>query len=195
MHSITTIVLAGDRSPRFDLPKQLAIVGGKPLLGSVAADAATWSDRVIVVLGADAETILDEIDLGEATVILNPEWEEGEASSVRVALDTVMRDGSCEAVLIVPGDIPGIDRHVAAQLVDTFRDSNARVVVPKYRYAWGYPVLLHRDLWERFMGFEGDADVLQHLRSHPEWVTEIWIDRTAPSAIERPTDLPDQPRR
>ena len=194
MNNITTIVLAGDRSPRFGMPKQLVPFDGGSLLGSVVADAAGWSDGVIVVLGADAEAILEEVDFGAAVVILNPEWEEGAASSLRVALDTAMRDGSCEAVLITQGDIPGIDPQVAFRVVEAFRDSSKRVVVPKYRYAWGYPVLLHRELWERFMGFEGDADVLQHLLSHPEWVAEVWIDRTAPGAVRGPADLP-KPRR
>lgn len=194
MPKLTTIVLAGNHSPGFDVPMQLAVFGGRPLLEVIAAAAFDWSDEVIVVLGADAEDILEGVDLGKAVVILNPEWEDGETSSLRVALDTVIRDGSGEAVLITRGDIPGIEPHVVARLVDAFRDANASAVVPKYRYAWGYPVLLHRDLWERFMGFEGSADVLQHLRSHPEWVAEVWVDQTAPAVIRAPGDLPDHPR-
>ena len=48
-------------------------------------------EEVWVVVGHEADRILDETELGDAGVVENPEWEEGIASSIRVGLDALTR--------------------------------------------------------------------------------------------------------
>ena len=62
------------------------------------------------------QRILDGVDLGPSTVVENPEWEEGLASSLRVGLDLLTR-GRTERVFIVLGDEPSIPSDVPAALV------------------------------------------------------------------------------
>ena len=45
----------------------------------------------VVVLGAAADDILARVNLGDATVVVNPEWDEGIASSLR-ASQTLARE-------------------------------------------------------------------------------------------------------
>ena len=67
-----------------------------------------------MVLGAYAEDILDRVDFGTALVAINPGWEEGLASSLRVGFDLLTRDPRFEAAFVVLGDQPQIPPEVPA---------------------------------------------------------------------------------
>ena len=93
-------------------------------------------DEVWVVLGHDYERILEETDFGDAGVIENPEWAEGIASSIRVALDALTRLSRVDKALIVMGDQPSVPVDVVDQLIDSHARSDHPVSLPKYRYSW-----------------------------------------------------------
>ena len=78
------IILAGGGSSRLGRPKQLLEYNGKTLLGiTMEAALASGLQPVIVVLGADAENLKKEISDKEVKLVVNTEWEEGMASSIR----------------------------------------------------------------------------------------------------------------
>ena len=112
--------------------KQLLNWGGRPLLEHVLDRVASWpAGPVIVVLGAEADEILDAVDFGAASVVVNPQWEEGLASSLRVGLDAVSRETKCDGVLVVLGDQPEVPLRVVAALVEAFQSGRRDVVAPK----------------------------------------------------------------
>lgn len=194
--STTAIILAAGPSRRLGKPKQLLPWGGPTLLGTVVAQTLEWPvDSVWVVLGSRFEEVLQSVDLGDAGVVENPEWEEGMASSLRVGLDVASRDPSTEAALIVMGDQPGIDPAVVEALLEHRKTSNALAVVPKYRYVRGHPVLIARTLWSRLMSLEGDQGGRDLLQAHPEWVEEVIFEQLAPRDVDTSDDVRDlQPR-
>lgn len=157
--------------------------------------AVSWPVAgVVVVLGAHAEEILDRVDLGEALAVVNPEWEEGIASSIRVGLDLLTREGHYEGALIALGDQPRIPPEVPPALLAAAEESARPAVVPVYRYQRGNPVLFGRSLWPRLMSLQGDAGAASLLRAHPTWVQEVRFDYPAPADIDLPADLPNLPR-
>lgn len=171
-------------------PKQLADWGGEPLLQHVVDMVRQWPvDAIYVVLGNDAEEVLDSVDLSGTTVVVNPEWEEGMASSLRAGLDALMQDAGIERVVIALGDQPRIDPGVVTALLEEHDRSRSAAVVPKYRYAWGNPVVLSRVLWPRVMSLEGDTGARKLLQAHPEWVREVWFEQLPPRDIDTPADL------
>ncbi|MDR9451969.1 MAG: nucleotidyltransferase family protein, partial [Acidimicrobiia bacterium] len=190
------IILAAGPSRRLGKPKQLLPWGGPTLLGTVVAQTLAWPvDSVWVVLGSRFEEVLQSVDLGDAGVVENPEWEEGMASSLRVGLDVASRDPSTEAALIVMGDQPGIDPAVVDALLEHRKTSDALAVVPKYRYVRGHPVLIARTLWSRLMSLEGDQGGRDLLQAHPEWVEEVIFEQLAPRDVDTSDDVKDlQPR-
>jgi molybdenum cofactor cytidylyltransferase len=194
--STTAIILAAGPSRRLGKPKQLLPWGGPTLLGTVVAQTLEWPvDSVWVVLGSHFEEVLQSVDLGDAGVVENPEWEEGMASSLRVGLDVASRDPSTEAALIVMGDQPGIDPAVVEALLEHRKTSDALAVVPKYRYVRGHPVLIARTLWSRLMSLEGDQGGRDLLQAHPEWVEEVIFEQLAPRDVDTSDDVRDlQPR-
>lgn len=186
---VAALVLAAGTSTRFDGVKQLAPWGDTTLLGRVLENVASWPvEETWVVLGASAEDVLDRVNLGEATVVINDSYAEGISSSLKVGIDAIMRRRRVDAILIVLGDQPAVPADVPDALIAAMEETRLPVIIPKYRYDRGNPVLVGRLLWERFMSLEGDQGARGLLASHPEWVHEVWIDALPPRDIDTPKD-------
>lgn len=189
--STVAIVLAADPGPAFIGPMYLASVNDEPMLQHVVNDAAAWPvDEVIVVLGPDAEEIIDAIDFQDLTVVVDAEWEEGSASPLRAALDLASRDRSVRRCVVARGDQPGVDEDMIATLLEAAAGSDADATVPKYRYSVGWPVVLDVSLWEHLLGGEGSVDLLDVIASYSGPIEEVWFDHLAPTRYEVPDDLP-----
>lgn len=188
--STAAVVLAAGGSKRLGRPKQLEPWGDTNLLGHVVSRTSSFPvDEVWVVVGHDAERIVEETDLGDAYVIENLEWEEGIASSIRVGLDAVTRLSKCDTALLVIGDQPDVSAETVTRLLDSHSREGRPVTVPKYRYSWGNPVLVDRSLWARLMSLEGDHGAMRLWQAHPEWVNEVWFPETGPRDVDTEADV------
>lgn len=188
--STAAVVLAAGGSKRLGRTKQLEPWGETTLLSQVVARTREFPvDEVWVVLGHDAERILEETDLGDAYVVENLEWEEGIASSLRVVLDALTRLSRAEQVLIVIGDQPDVPVETVETLMDSHAKEGRPVTLPKYRYNWGNPVLVDRSLWPRLMSLEGDEGAKRLWLAHPEWVNEVWFADTGPRDVDTEADV------
>ena len=190
---IAGLVLAAGGSRRLGRPKQLEPWGdGETLLGSVVAATRDFGlDEIWIVLGAEAERVMAEVDLDDFGIVENPEWEEGLASSLRAGLDAITRSSKADAALVVLGDQPGVPKEVVERLVDRRARSKAMAIVPKYRYLWGNPVLIDRALWPRLMSLTGDDGAKRLLEAHPEWVDEVWFESLPPRDVDTAADVRD----
>ncbi len=187
---IAALVLAAGGSTRLGRPKQLEPWGATTLLGHVLGQVtALGFDERFVVLGANSDQILDLVDLKGWTVVENPEWEEGMASSLRAGLDAMTRLARAESVVIFLGDQPEIDEEVVAGLVAVAGKSKRPSVVPKYRYTWANPVVVKRALWPRLMSLSGDEGARGLLQAHPDWVEEVWFERRPPRDVDTENDV------
>lgn len=190
--STAAVVLAAGSSRRLGRPKQLEPWGDTNLLGHVVERTRSFPvDEIWVVLGHEAEKMLNETPLEDVFVVENLEWEEGLASSLRVGLDALTRLSRCDRALIVIGDQPEISSSVVDELFRSHEASGKRVTVPKYRYSWGNPVLVDRSLWPRLMSLEGDEGAQRLWQAHPEWINEVWVSDSSPRDVDTESDVAD----
>ncbi len=188
--STAAVVLAAGGSRRLGRTKQLEPWGDDNLLGHVVARTREFPvDEVWVVLGHDTERILESTDLGEVFIVENLEWEEGIASSLRVALDAVTRLSRCDQVLVVIGDQPDVSVETVEELLASHAREGKPVTLPKYRYNWGNPVVIDRSLWPRVMSLEGDEGAKRLWQAHPEWVNEVWFSDIGPRDVDTEADV------
>jgi molybdenum cofactor cytidylyltransferase len=190
--SVVTLVLASQPAdgPDAEGSRWLWPWDGVPLLQYVLARIAAWPVASgVVVLGADAEEILDQVDFGNFDVLIDPEWAEGEAASVRAGLDYVQRQADVEAVVLVSAAQPPAPAALVGSLLEERLRRRLPATVPKYRYAVGRPMVLDRQLWPRLMGLEAAVHVEAVLATHSQWVTEVWIDQIPPRSIGSLEDL------
>ena len=189
---VAALVLATDPGSGFESSKYLTPYRGSTLIEHVVAEVHQWPvDLVIVVLGPDAELILDRAELGEVTVVIDLEWGEGEAASLRVGIDTLYRLDEFDTIVFIHADQPGSRGEEVLRMLEKHKESHRAAVVPKYRYAVGQPVVISDMLWPRLISMEGSAGVEQLLQTHPDWVEEVWFDRLPSKRAMTPDDLAD----
>jgi molybdenum cofactor cytidylyltransferase len=150
--SVGAIVLAAGAGRRFGGVKQLAEVGGRPLLEHAALAVAGFSPRV-VVLGHAAEEIRAIVDLHGAEPALCPEWDDGQSASLRCGIAAL---GDVDAAVVVLADMPGITP-AAVDAVVAGWDGTADAVRASYSGEPGHPVLLSRALLDRASELDGDV--------------------------------------
>lgn len=190
MTTATALVLAAGGSTRLGRPKQLLEWEGRPLLERVVAAVTRWPvAEIVVVIGADADAVLDAVEFPEAaTVVLNEEWQEGIASSLRAGLDMLTRGRGPDWAFVVLADQPDVLPEVPERLLEVANVTHRPAVLPVYRYQRGNPALVSRALWPRLMSLEGDRGASGLFEAHPEWVEEVRFDLPMPRDIDTPFD-------
>jgi CTP:molybdopterin cytidylyltransferase MocA/rhodanese-related sulfurtransferase len=176
------LVLAAGAGRRFGATKQLATLRGRPLLEHALAAVTAVSPRV-VVLGHAADEIRARADLHGAAPVICPDWEEGQAASLRCGLAALP---DADAVLVVLGDQPGLTAAAVDALLAAGGDEDA--VRATYGGTPGHPVLLRRPLLARVGELRGDAgfrDLLRDARVRTVEVGHV----AAPGDVDAPADL------
>jgi len=186
------MVLAADVGSGFVGSKYLAPFRESTLIEHVVAEVHQWPvDSVIVVLGRNADEILDEADLGDSIVVIDLEGEQSEAAALRVGIDTLYRLDEFDTLVLIHADYPGSRGEEVLRMLEHHRESHRPAVMPKFRYAVGHPVVLGETLWPRLISMEGSANFDQLLQAHPDWVDEVWFDRLPGRRALTPDDLID----
>ncbi len=182
------IVLAAGSSSRMGRPKQLLEVDGRPMLEAVVAQAnSSRLDEVLVVLGANAEEIRGQVQLGRARVLINPHHQTGMASSLRAGLAAL--DGQVERAMVILGDQPDISARLIDELLDLQHESGLPAAALSFAGLLHPPVVLRRDLWEEVMSLEGDVGCRAVIRARPELVASLPVpDRKHPVDVDTPQD-------
>jgi len=104
------IILAAGESRRLGHPKQNLLFQNKTLLQRAVETGLDSKCRpVIVVLGANADLITPIVFTEGVRIIHNEDWEEGIASSIRIAINEVQQDNSINGALIMLCDQPFVD--------------------------------------------------------------------------------------
>jgi len=136
---IIPIILAAGSSQALPFPKALARFGKKTAL-DIAVENCSFSPKVRVVLGADAQRILPAVPKS-SEIVINRRWREGQLSSLQAALKRIEPDA---AFLLYPVDHALITRHIVEQLVRAFRTRSAsqEIVIPRHKDADGHPVIV-----------------------------------------------------
>ena len=165
--SVSAVVLAAGAASRFGAPKMLAMLDGRPVLQGVLDTLVDANlDDVVVVLGADADTVEPGIAWRAERRVRNPRPEDGLASSLRIGLAAV--EPAAKAAVIVLGDQPTIRPDVITALLAADPGGTAPAVLPAYASGGGAnPVLLRRSAFQLADGLTGDQGLGRLLAELP----------------------------
>lgn len=153
--NVYAIILAAGASSRLGSPKQLLEWRNRPLLEHAVVNVrAVLGERVIVVLGAHAESIRTTVDLDGVSSIVNPDWQEGMASSIRAGVQALPE--SARAVLILLCDQPLIDAAHIRNLLNGWQSAPTRIVASQYHCSVGVPALFPAEFFEHLLALNGD---------------------------------------
>jgi CTP:molybdopterin cytidylyltransferase MocA len=150
-------------------PKQLLPYGRTHLLGHTILNAAKAGfSTVHVVLGCHAEQISSALCGLPAHAVINQEWREGMASSIRCGLASVL-DASpgCDAVLLMLCDQPMLGASHLRQLHDAWRKNpNTLAAASTHLEVLGAPAIIGRSLFPWLRQLSGSAGARRVLERH-----------------------------
>ena len=176
---IPAIVLAAGKSSRMGRSKAaLPLAGGDTFITRIVRTfkAASVED-VVVVVGHDAKAVVDAFaasDL-EARFVENPDYEQGQLSSLLAGLRVVDRPGVV-AVLLTLVDVPLVGSSTIRAVVDRYQETHARVVRPVRGDQHGHPVLIDRALFDALRKADPATGAKAVIRANVSAAGDVAVD-------------------
>jgi len=157
--AIAIVILAAGASKRMGVPKQLLRHGGQTLIRhAVEAALGSTCRPVVIVLGANAEQILPEIEGLPVQIVQNPHWAEGLSSSIRAGIEAVASAAEApEAVVLALCDQPLVGSDDIEALVTAYRSTQRPIIASQYAGTLGVPALFSRPVLPELVSLTGDA--------------------------------------
>jgi molybdenum cofactor cytidylyltransferase len=187
--ALHAIVLAAGASSRFGSPKQLVRFEGQPLIQRVVAGATELTGAAVsVVLGAYAAEIAATLPPGSASIIVNRDWQEGIASSIRAAVARL--PGACDGALLLLADQPLVGRDSLNRLAAAWRRQPRSIIASRYRAVTGVPAIFPRWCFSDLAALRGDQGARILLRRYADHVVRL-AHPEAEVDIDYPEDLLD----
>jgi CTP:molybdopterin cytidylyltransferase MocA len=176
---VAGVVLAAGAGSRFAGPshKLLAPFRDRPLVAwAVEQATAAELDEVVVVVGAEGRRVREVVEPFGVSVVENPQWASGIATSLATALDHA-RAGGHRGVVVGLGDQPFVETSAWNGVAGALREGGT-IAVATYDGARRNPVGLGEAMWP-LLPSGGDEGARVVMRLHPELVTEIPCDGRA----------------
>lgn len=172
------LILAAGSSSRLGEPKQLARLGGRSALQIVVSQAlAVAGSAVTVVLGAHAREITYLFQRSPASWIVNREWEEGMASSIRAGIRALPT--SCESVLILLGDQVAVSAEDLRRLIDAAQTDERALVASLYAQRVGVPAIFPAYCFSELGQLRGDCGARVVLERYRDRVIRVPMSNAA----------------
>ena len=143
MSEIWAIILAAGESKRMGSPKMLLPFKGFTMIENVIANVSgSKVDNIMVVLGADRDSIVKLIRTKAVNYCYNENYKDGMLSSVVCGFRNIPIDHS--AVLVFQGDQPLITPKAINSVIEVYLSSGKGIVIPVYESKRGHPILIDR---------------------------------------------------
>jgi molybdenum cofactor cytidylyltransferase len=166
------ILLAAGASSRLGKPKQLLSYEGKTLLQhGIQQAVATGATPIIAVLGANADFLIKETAYHGIEVILNPQWNEGMASSIRCGIKYLQdRKPDVHAAIIMVCDQPYVTTQLLNDLVENYQATRKPIVASSYANIQGTPALFDKTIFAALLELKGDVGAKKIMKENPGMV-------------------------
>lgn len=186
---ISAVILAAGISSRMGRPKQLIELKGKKMLDIVIEKMKGFRfNEIILVLGHLHEEIKRNIDTSGIKLVINENYNEGISSSIRKAVSSLKSDS--EAILIHLADKPLVKQETIKRMIEVFKSTNAKIIIPIFNGIHGHPVIFKKELFRELKMLKGDegARVLINKRIRDCYFMEV-DDEGVIIDIDTPEDL------
>lgn len=183
---ICGVILAAGESTRMGRDKALLpwppVAEGVPaantFLGAMIDLLQQQSDLVLVVAGRNAPMLEGVADAHGAFLIVNPDPDRGQFSSIQVGLREVLNRGR-DAAFLAPVDRPPVLPGTVQALRTAFMNSDTEIwaAVPEVSVegvaVHGHPILIGREMMEQFLRAPATAVARDILHQHAQHILYV----------------------
>ena len=178
---VAGIVLAAGGSSRLGKPKQLVEWQGIPLVRHVCLTAISAGlSPVLVVTGAISDQVRAALEGMPVIFTHNPDWESGQASSVRAGVHALPAD--CGSALFLLSDQPQVPVDLLKALIEAHASTLYPLVAPRVQGQRANPVLFDTAVFPELLRLRGDSGG-RSLFSDPERFPVKWVDWDDPDLL------------
>jgi molybdenum cofactor cytidylyltransferase len=179
MKTCGIIILAAGNSSRLGHAKQLLTFNNKSLLKHVLDEAQAVNEaQVILVLGAEKDSLENELKGSTAVVCYNPQWSEGMAASIHVGIQTLIDlqpNVSCSIITVC--DQPFISTKVFKSLIEKFNASSCGIIASSYADTAGTPVLFSKSYFQDLLQLNGHEGAKKLLKTYEKEVSLLAFEK------------------
>jgi molybdenum cofactor cytidylyltransferase len=190
---IAGIILAAGNSRRMGHSKAMLEWKGIPFVRECALQAITAGlNPIHIIAGQDMESIQASVKDLPVTIIQNPDWNEGQASSIRTGIKSLPRKIGGAVFLLV--DQPQIPVTLIRKLIAEHSTTISPIVLPIAGGRRANPVLFDRKTFPSLSNLQGDIGGRMIFSQFPihsfEWFDEsILLDVDTPEDYQRLLDI------
>ncbi|MDH3490534.1 MAG: nucleotidyltransferase family protein [Gammaproteobacteria bacterium] len=185
--TIFAAVLAAGGSSRFGSTKQAVLLDGMPLVWRAVDTAVTvCNNRVLAVIGHDADTVLAAIGSEPCFIAVNEDHGKGLGTSIATAARACR--GNADALLLLLADQPLITTQHLRALIDTWSGADNEIVASSYSGTDGPPVLFPSGAFEALESLTGDRGGRALFRDSRFTLRTVPFEPAA-TDIDTPADL------
>src|SRR5262245_21069419 len=149
------------------------------------------TDLVIVVAGANAADLEPVINANAAFMVVNPNPERGQLSSLQTGLQEVLNRGRDAAIVtLVDRPAPGVETIEPVKNALLAAGLGTWAAVPEYGGRHGHPIVIGREMIEAFLTAPATASAREVEHSHQANILYVPVtDGLVVANVNTPDDL------
>jgi molybdenum cofactor cytidylyltransferase len=179
------LIIAAGESKRLGEPKQLLQYKGQSLINRLidtVNDAVHFP--ITLVLGANAEKIEKQLENSTLDIVINKNWEEGMASSIRIGLEHLIQkheqsnsgETKLDGVMILVCDQPFIKTEHISSLLHLQASTLLPIAACYYAQVLGTPALFHKSIFNDLLALKGDIGAKKIINAKEKEVAKLHFE-------------------
>lgn len=170
------LLAAGEAKRMGGRPKPLLQLAGVPLIRrNLVALSGAGVDEVVVVLGHRADEIEPAVRDFPITLVRNPDYAQGQSSSVRAGLAAL--SSRLDAIVVALADMPLISAEDVSAVLGAYkRRLHGSVLVPFVGGERANPVVLDAAVRDRVLACDLNFGCRQWIERYPDQVARFDVD-------------------
>jgi len=135
-------------------------------------------DVVLVVVGKNEAALAPIVYANGASLVVNPDPERGQFSSLQAGLHEILNRGS-DAAMVTLVDRPPVRMNTIETLQSAFEHATTKrkwAVIPAYQGKHGHPILLGREMVEAFLKAPDTSNAREVEHAHQSEIEYVPVD-------------------
>ncbi|HEY4842589.1 MAG TPA: nucleotidyltransferase family protein [Terriglobales bacterium] len=184
MAAFCGLILAAGESSRMGRDKALlpwppqSTKTGDTFLSAAIRLFLSHVDEVLVVAGKNQAALAPVVYANGGALVINPDPERGQFSSLRVGLQEVLNRGR-DAAMVTPVDRPPVRAETIEKLQAAFDSATAKrkwAVIPEFEGRHGHPILLGREMLTAFLNAPETSNAREVERANQTAIEYVAVD-------------------